>query len=185
VKDSRGIGNRFENEICLALSQWLAPESPNRARIVDLPFRRRTTSREPLEGHWNGKGDILWRPDVVCPFAIECKFGYGFDLDGLINAPKWIAWEWWAQAKRQALPTHAHPLLIASRARMKPITFMLMETYECLRLNEESDLTALIVQHPRAQPDILAVVPLENLTMVEPRIVRSVGKLRPLSADTR
>jgi hypothetical protein len=68
---------------------------------------------------------------------------------------------------------------------MKPITFMLMETYECLRLNEESDLTALIVQHPRAQPDILAVVPLENLTMVEPRIVRSVGKLRPLSADTR
>ena len=179
MKDSRGIGNRFENEICLVLSEWLAPELlPASKRVVDYPFRRRTTSREPLEGHWEGKGDILWRPDAICPFAIECKFGYGFDLDGLLNAPKWIAWSWWEQAKRQALPTQAHPLLIVSRARMHPVTFMLLETYECLRLNERSEQTALIVQHPKAQPDILAIVPMFELIRTPLQNVLAVGKLQ-------
>jgi len=114
MKDSRRRGGNFENATCRALSAWFGYTSQ---RLAELPFRRRSTSIMPLEGHWNGGGDILHRPDVAFPFAVECKDREGWELDGALYVPTWPIWDWWEQAQEQARNARLCPLLVFSRNR--------------------------------------------------------------------
>ena len=119
MKDSRGKGNRFENDVCRELSRWLVDEpTEGWPTVYDLPFRRRTTTVMPLEGHWRGAGDIVARPDVYCPFAIEAKKVEGWSFDGLFNL-KWPILGWWTQCVQQAEKVGLIPLLLFSKNRAK------------------------------------------------------------------
>ncbi len=124
--NGRRKGLKFENDICVILSRWLAPEyTPALPKIYDLPFRRRSTSIMPLDGHWHGEGDILHKPhsEIVNCFCIECKKIEGWELDGILTSNKWPVWEWWAQAVQQAEKVKLAPLLIFTRNR-RPVYVM-------------------------------------------------------------
>jgi hypothetical protein len=92
-----------------------------------------------MDGLWLGDGDILVKDGlgIEWPFATECKCiersGGGkdqptWDLGGMFTATKeWTPWEWWFQAKKQAVRSDKLPLLIFSKNRF-PILFMLPES---------------------------------------------------------
>lgn len=109
-------GNRFMVVVSRLISTWWCG-TPPKAPFADLPFRPRSTSIVPVEGHWQGKGDILHRPDVPVPFpfAVECKDDEGGKLDSILEAPNWVVWAWWQQAKTQAQVAGLRPLLVFSR----------------------------------------------------------------------
>lgn len=118
MKNGRIIGERFENAVCRILSAWYDRRGAwNDCPVADLPFRRRTTSRMPLVGHWKGTGDVLWREDVPCRFAIECKKRESWELDGAFHCPAWPVLSWWQQAVRQATKMRLRPLLFFHRNR--------------------------------------------------------------------
>lgn len=85
------------------------------AKVFELPFRRRFTDSTPLDGHWEGAGDILRRPDIAFPFCVECKKQEGWELDGMLANDKWPPWGWWDQAVTQAEKVGLHPLMIFAR----------------------------------------------------------------------
>lgn len=133
--NGRAKGNKYENVICLALSNWLAPQYMSDAvSVYDLPFRRRSTSIMPSEGHWHGQGDILHLPlsGIVCPFSIECKKREGWELDGMFNGEKWPVWKWWQQAGEQAEKGGLVPLMIFSRNRRENLVMLYERDALCL-----------------------------------------------------
>ena len=152
MKDGRKKGNDFENAVCRALSQWYGTRSK---RLSGLPFRRRSTSIMPVEGHWQGEGDILHRPDVSFPFAVECKKHEGWELDGGYYEAKWPVWDWWEQAKAQARRAKLKPLLIFTRNR-RPVYVLLEESAATwLKLKPRSGLVSLLWR-PSGESAVLA-----------------------------
>ncbi len=126
--DGREKGNKYENAVCRVLSVWLFPDLDPKTPIEHLPFRRRSTSVMPIEGHWNGAGDILHRPGLEgrWPFCVECKHVEGWSLDGVFGE-KWPVWSWWDQAERQATRARKKPLLVCGRNRKPDIALLRAE----------------------------------------------------------
>jgi hypothetical protein len=125
----------------------------------------------PLTGHWKGKGDILHRPDVQFPFAVEVKFVQGWSLDGLYS-PDWIVWKWWGQAKYQAVESDLLPLLLFRKNRYPWMAMVTQEVATCLALN----LPVVSVELPGED---VVVVPLAVLTKTSDRLAsvsRSAAK---------
>lgn len=132
--NGRRKGNDFENEVCIALSRWVDSSIPERPKLADLPFRRRSTSIMPLAGHWDGAGDILHRPALSArwPFCVECKRVEGWTLDGALSR-SWVVLEWWEQAAKQARSVGLAPLLICGRNRRPSYAFLREGDAKCLR----------------------------------------------------
>jgi hypothetical protein len=156
--DGREKGNKYENAICRVLSVWLFPDLDPKTPIEHLPFRRRSTSVMPIEGHWNGAGDILHRPDLESrwPFCVECKHVEGWSLDGAFSE-KWPVWSWWAQAERQAARAGRKPLLVCGRNR-KP-DYALLRAEDAPWLAQR--LQVVRVERPKHPP--VAIVLLGDL----------------------
>lgn len=121
--------------VCRLLSQWWCGVS-ERTPAADLPFRTRSTSIVPVEGHWRGEGDILWRPDLepVFPFALECKNQEKGAMDAILEAPAWPVWSWWDQTCTQAETAAAVPLLLFTRNRRKD--YVMLPSSKARRLRE-------------------------------------------------
>jgi len=188
--DGRRKGNSAENAICYALSKWLsgAPKSASSwdfKTVHELPFRRRTTSIVPISGFWEGGGDILHKPGVLCPFRIEVKKQQGWDLDGLLCAQQWPVWDWWEQAKGQATDK-LRPLLFFSRNN-KP-TYVLLETgvARCLQVKPINAPVLQIERVPRSRlaPVVraeLTLCTLADLVVTERRNVLKLSRAVPVS----
>jgi hypothetical protein len=167
--NGRAKGNKYENDICFALSKWLAPQyTPDTASVYDLPFRRRSTSIMPSEGHWNGTGDILHKPlsGIVCPFSIECKKRESWELDGMFNGEKWPVWQWWQQAGEQAEKGGLVPLMIFSRNRRENLVMLYERDALCLGVSPATG-PLVRVERPRdvLKPPVV-IVSLPSLVTV-------------------
>jgi hypothetical protein len=137
MTDGYRKGGKFMNEVCRTFSYWYYPKLSKQAKVYDLPFRQRSTSIMPVEGHWKGEGDILHRPDLPhdFPFCVECKDIEGWSFDGMLTNPGWPVWKWWSQAQSQAATSNrcvgvkgpkVLPLLVFTRNR-QPVYGMLSE----------------------------------------------------------
>ena len=110
-------------QICYDLTDWVSkhggterPKGFPNCKQEDLPFRVRSTSITPIEGHWKGSGDILWRPDIRFYFRVEAKCVEGWSFDQCLNE-NWPIGKWWGQAQEQAREAGVRPLLIFTRNR--------------------------------------------------------------------
>lgn len=133
VVDGRNKGARYMVDVCRILSHWICGTAID-AKAHELAFRPRSTSIMPVEGHWNGAGDILHRPDVTFPFCVECKKQEGGDLGSILDARRWPVWDWWDQAVAQANRVDSIPLLIFARNRRENSVLMRRDTAEWLGL---------------------------------------------------
>ena len=169
--DGRRKGEAFENEVCRLLSVWLVAEKyadKERFSVYDLPFRRRSTDRMPLVGHWNGQGDILHTAGmgIAFPFCVECKSKKGWELDGILMNPKWPPWGWWEQCKKQATKVVATPLLFFTRPHRRVYVVVDRETAQCLQLRPKHG-PVLRVERPSGER--VVVTASENMLAV-PRL---------------
>lgn len=177
-------GNAFENAVCLSLSLWLYPKLSPKTKVAHLPFRRRTTSITPIEGHWEGSGDILHRPDLPYswPFCVECKNHEGWDLDGCVTNAKWPGWAWWQQAIDQT-GAGSEPLLIFTRNRRPSYVMLKADTERWLQIEAQSG-SVLRVERPGSDPVVVAL--LDDLTSISPTKLDSLSAaLRKSSRSTR
>lgn len=167
--DGRKKGNNFEHQICRLLSVWMGPKKSDgyydSCDVENLPFRRRSVSVMPLEGHWSGQGDILHRPSVYCAFAIECKKVEGFELDSFMYSAGVDVWAWWAQACEQAEKVNLEPLLIFSRNHRPVYALMSARIARCLELSPHRGPVLEIRRH---NEDPLSLCLLEDLTATRP-----------------
>lgn len=175
MAEGRLKGNSFENEVCRYLSAWVAGKAYSlKVPLAHLPFRRRSTSITPLEGHWEGAGDVLWQPTVEFPFAVECKKQEGWDLDGIMDGGSWKPWAWWAQAKEQARRVGLLPLLVFTRNR-RPIYAMVdWRVVKCLK-PEPVRSTRIIAWRSK---ECVAVLRLRDLITVPRSGLKRVRALR-------
>jgi hypothetical protein len=174
--DGRIKGNLFENKVCRLLSVWLVSDEyvdTKQFTVFDLPFRRASTDRMPLVGHWNGQGDILHTAamGIVCPFCVECKSQKGWELDGILMNPKWPPWGWWDQCKKQAAKVAATPLMFFTRPHRRVYVVVDKETAQCLTLKPEHG-PLLRVERPSGERVVVSAV--ENLLAVPKRRVRAL-----------
>jgi len=170
--NGRNKGNKYENAICLALSRWLLPSLPFPARVEQLPFRRRSTSIMPLDGHWNGTGDILHRPDIEWPFCVECKRIEGWTLDGVFN-DGWPVWDWWLQAWKQARSAGLAPMLLLGRNRKPDYVLLRVEDAACLGLTAKR--LPKFVTCQTADGEQLALLLLSDLVLADPARLSTVS----------
>jgi hypothetical protein len=148
-------GNRYMLHMSREISHWWCG-TDLKARAADLPFRTRSTSITPVEGHWEGKGDILHRPDLEgFPFAVECKKVEAWTFDSLLEAKAWAVWQWWAQAKSQAKAANHHPLLLFSKNNRKDYALLDANTAHLLGVQPQHAPVLLI---ERSQPSERVVV---------------------------
>lgn len=119
MKNGRDIGNNFENAVCRILASWVLPEGTvtDKTPLAQLPFRRRSTALMPTDGHWDGEGDILARPDIRFPWAVECKRDSKFGFDGLATQAKPPLLAHVAQANAQAKRAGKDMMLFVTRPR--------------------------------------------------------------------
>lgn len=176
MTNGRAKGNKFENDVCRAISEWLAPRHtlPN-PKVYELPFRRRSTSIMPLDGHWHGEGDLLHKPlpGIVSPFCFECKKVEGWELDGAMYVEGWKVWSWWEQCLDQAEKVSLAPLLIFNRNR-RPILIMVRESEQsCLKMQPKHG-PVLHVQRPAGQNVVVAR--LDDLVRVPLARVKALSK---------
>jgi hypothetical protein len=179
MTNGRRKGNENENVQCRTLSAWLVPHPTKwfTAKVEDLPFRRRSTSITPLEGHWNGAGDILWRPGIQCPFRIECKKEERWDLDAVLFGESKV-WEWWGQAKRQAGDDY-HPLLLFTRNRKPVYALFGEEVAQCLSVQPKFGAVVSLVRPCTGAGRIgerLCLCLLADLSRTDPAKVRTLLK---------
>lgn len=165
-------GKRFMREVCLHLSHWIAG-TPLNARQEDSVFRVRSTALQPIDGHWKAKGDLVCRPDVPFPFAVECKNVSSVDFSSILDAPKWPVWSWWAQAKSQAIDVQQHPLLIFSRPRREIYTVLQRSIAECLGLPVPA-LQAPLLDVTRPNGEALTFLVLKDLMQVPAEVVQAI-----------
>lgn len=125
-------GDKFENEVCKALSVWLVSDSYADRPLKEMPFRRRSTSIQPIVGFWEGGGDILHKPGIVCPFAIEAKNQERWSFDKLVGGAETGVWQWWEQAKGQASGRH-EPLLLFTRNFVSVFALLRWSAAQCLK----------------------------------------------------
>lgn len=155
-----------------------------------LPFRPRSTSIQPIEGHWQGAGDILHRPDLAVPFpfAVECKNDERASLDPMFEAAKWVVWGWWEQTAQQAQRGSLVPLLIFRRNHRKDYAVVDRVTSTKLRLKARS---GPLVEICRVEGVGLTLCLLEDLMQSSPVEVarlllpKSGSKARTSSARSR
>lgn len=166
--NGRRKGNNYENTICRALSLWLCEDVGPATPLAQLPFRRRSTSIMPLDGHWHGAGDILHRPsaDGLLPFCVECKAIEGWSLDGWFS-DRWVVWSWWEQAARQAEQVGLSPLLLCSRSRKSDYAFLRESDASCLQLKRTATLA-------RPSGERVSVVLLDELVQTPRQLLRGV-----------
>ncbi len=155
-------------DVCRELSCWLCTRGEcQQCSPSQLLFRRRSTSIMPLEGHWEGRGDILHRPDVKFPFAVECKKREGWQLDDVFSI-RGAPLQWWSQAERQARESHLHPLLVFTRNR-RPVYVMLEEgSATCLKLHPREGAVAVVPPPVGEQRPRLVLALLDDLTATAP-----------------
>lgn len=177
-------GDSFENAVCRALSRWFDPTLPEKVKLADLPFRRRSTAIMPLAGHWEGNGDILHRPDLPhpWPFCVECKHVEGWELDGILANGGWVVWTWWSQAVEQAARDSAVPLLVFTRNRRTLCALLHEKTARCLRI-EPRNGPVLKVATPAGESLVLAR--LDDLTAVPPSNLGNVSRPRSSRRSSR
>lgn len=173
--NGRSKGNKYENTVCKTLSRWIDPSIREDAHVEHLPFRRRTTSVVPLEGHWRGHGDILHRPDLryPWPFCVECKAVQGWTFDGMF-VDTWSVWAWWEQARNQARDAGLSPLLALRRNRTPDHALLRCEDAECLRLEQAAVGTIVRLVHPK-QGDEIVIARLDDLVRTDPRRLSAVS----------
>ena len=183
---SRRKGNEYMREICRALSAWVCPTWSDVTDQARLPIRVRSTSVMPVEGHWQGKGDLLHRPDFYFPFSVECKKHEAWSLDGFANK-KWPVWAWWEQTCAQAgahsgtLDTVA-PMLIFSKNRFPDFVMVRQDTATWLALTAK--VAPIIVLGTEGNPPVV-VTTLGNLTAhplkrpLAAKLPNSVPRRRP------
>lgn len=179
MTNGRAKGNKYENEVCFAISRWLAPQhTPLKASVYDLPFRRRSTSIMPSEGHWHGQGDILHKPlpDIVCPFAFECKKREGWELDGMFNGDKWPVWTWWRQAEEQAEKGGLVPLMIFSRNRRENLVMLYERDALCLGVTPAKSPLLRIARPRSDRSPAVVVVSLPTLVTVPLARVKELAR---------
>lgn len=180
MSNGRRIGNDMENEVCRALSAWMFPKQRDhyldKAPIYDLPFRRRSTSVMPVEGHWRGQGDILHRPDVpfAWPFAVEVKKREGWELDGMFTSPKWPVWAYWRQAHEQAATARLYPLLVFRRARR--MTCAMLEEDQAAELDIEPRAGPILYVRPASKnrpsnTGMLVICALRDIIETDPALL--------------
>lgn len=166
--DGRNKGNKFENEIAYAISDWVVPcpnaDSWRQLQVQHLPFRRRPAQCDDVATDWTGQRDLLHRPDVEFPFSIECKKIEGWTFDGLVgDNPGWMVWEWWAQTVRQARAALLYPLLVFSRNNRPP--YVMISEVVLLWAKPHMPPTApIVLAHAPDGP--VAVMDLETLVRV-------------------
>jgi hypothetical protein len=163
MTDSRRKGQSAMNQVCRAFTHWLFPDTPRKVSIYDIPFRVRSTSIMPLDGHWEGKGDILHRPDIVFPFCTEVKKHEGWTLDAIFR-PKSPIWKWWKQCTEQADACSGIPLLVFMRNRQEPYA-MLPKTHAVKIGIPSLAATHLTVSHNQQD---LSICLLNDLTEIDP-----------------
>jgi len=129
MKNGRAIGNRFENECCIELTRIVYGAEAVTPTMAHLPFRRRSTSIVPTEGHWEGEGDIMSRPDRPFPYAVECKKDEKFTLDGLLTQSKPTLRAHIQQASEQGARADLPWLLILGRARFPKLLVLETKNY--------------------------------------------------------
>jgi hypothetical protein len=154
------------NELCRVLSLWYFPDTDPKTKVYDLPFRTRSTSIMPIEGHWKGEGDILWRSDMDFPFCIEAKKHEGWDLDGFLSNAGSPIHDWWEQAVTQAEKTQLHPLLLFSRNRRKTYCMMYQHCAARLMLTAGKSSPIFVIRQEGHTERILCL--LDDLVRVDP-----------------
>lgn len=109
---SRRKGQRFERDVCKALTKWWKSE-----------FHRTPMSGgSALKKGFNLAGDVV-TADKSFPFHIECKNQEGWELDHLLTLPTFgKLGEWYAQAYTEARKGSI-PLLIFTRNN-RPVFFL-------------------------------------------------------------
>jgi hypothetical protein len=161
--DSRRKGQAAMNTVCKTFTQWLFPDTPTNTPVYSLPFRVRSTSIMPVEGHWDGKGDILHRPDIHFPFCTEVKKHEGWTLDALFR-PKSPIWKWWEQCTNQADACSGIPLLIFMRNRIEPYVLLPFGAYHTLHPTTHGSMN-LTLSHDSQK---LTVCLLKDLIKADP-----------------
>jgi hypothetical protein len=166
-------GNRFMLAVSRLLSTWWCGTPPNAAAAV-LPFRPRSTSIMPVEGHWQGEGDILHRPGLkpAFPFAVECKDHEEGKLDAVLEAPNWPVWAWWEQTEKQAKAVALRPMLVFSRRHRDTYVMLDRPTAQLIELGP-AHLPVLWI---RGRHDVALCV-WRDLTRIRPgEVVERLGK---------
>jgi hypothetical protein len=116
-------GNKFERQVCKILHAWAGGGPKD-----ELIFRRRSVSIQPLEGHWDGRGDILHRPDFLFPFAIEAKKHESWNMEAAFEGEGWnVVADFWKQTMWQASEAKLAPLLVFSK-NLSAIFCMMRQT---------------------------------------------------------
>ncbi len=119
--NGRTKGNKAENEVCALLTKWWCPgwddDRIAKAGAAGLPFRRRFTSTTPLDGTWDGAGDVLAPTGLrgLFTWSVEVKKIEGWTLDGMVSNAKWPVWDWWQQCREQAIASKRAPILFFAR----------------------------------------------------------------------
>ena len=127
-KNPKDKGDQFENFVCRRLTEWFYGYDMINAKASDLVFRRRTTSIQPVEGHWSGAGDLVHRPGIRWPFAVECKKVEDVGLDGLFTrGGNWPVWKYWAQCLDQSFQTGQLPFMVFAKNRFPPLVMVVKE----------------------------------------------------------
>lgn len=170
MKDGRRKGEAYMLRICRALSAWIGGTDPE-APASELVFRTRSTSIMPVEGHWNGKGDLLHRPGISFPFAVECKKDEKGKLDSILEASRWPVWDWWQQACEQAEKTGATPLLVFSRNRRKDYVMLPSRTAHQLGLLPRSAPVLVVRREPSYD---VVIATLADLVAIKPSLLKKV-----------
>jgi hypothetical protein len=184
--NGKAKGDRFENETCRFLSAWLVDKKyadAKRFKVYDLPFRRRFTDTTPLDGHWNGEGDILHRPGITFPFCVECKDQEGWTFDALVSSSTCPPWKWWEQAVAQANRTDGlWPLMFFTRRYQNRYVMMEVEAAECLRLSPSKG-HVVRVQRDSLPPVVVCLA--EDLASISRNTVGGLPRTCPTQASSR
>lgn len=180
MTDGRSKGNKFENEVCRAISQWLVPDTDwSKVPVRGLPFRRQFTDVTPLTGHWEGEGDILHVPGIMCPFCFETKKQEKWELDGILANAGWPPWGWWEQCVEQANRTDGlWPVLFFSRNRRGIYCMIEEELDACLKVKSSSE-SVLQVKRPGRNCEVVTVATLEVVVAVSLSRIRRLKSRSP------
>lgn len=176
--NGKAKGDLFENVICRFLSAWLVLDEyadKKAFKVYDLPFRRCFTDTVPLDGHWEGQGDILHQPDIEFALCVECKDRKNWELDGLLANRKWPPWLWWEQCKRQAERVNLRPLMFFTRPFRRVYVMIDKGTAECLELQPYHG-PVLRVQNPTGEHVVVTLA--DNLARVPRETVARLGNGR-------
>lgn len=125
-------GGNFEREVCSILSAWAGCRE---TRQELLPFRRRSTNVQPIDGLWRGGSDIMAKADMRWPFAVEAKKDESWSMDQLFRGDGPVM-NWWDQAVDNGVRHKLFPMLVFSRNKA-PVYFMLEESL-CQKLQRKN-----------------------------------------------